>query len=160
MNFLPNGKMQFDDMYEMYFQLFTEIGLGINPQQYLFDQDTGIVIRFKDKYIKATINPGEVIYSGKTDIVFEPAKNYQLMVSLFGYYMDKEINSGESNIHYIAQFIEDDKTREKQRVVVRTATGDITSEFYRNIYLGYIEIIFNLSGHNIDLSNFDYLIEI
>ena len=52
MNFLPNGKMIFDDIYEMYFQLFAEIGLGINQNQYLYDQDSMIVLKYKDKYIK------------------------------------------------------------------------------------------------------------
>ena len=159
MNFLPNGKVSFNDIYELYYHLFTEIGLSISPNQYLYDQDTGIELRFKDKYIKATVHPIP-IYSGKNDIIFDPSKNYNLMVSLLGYYIDKESNNTEQsdNIGFIAQYIEETPGREKQRVVIKTKRGEIKSQFYFNIYLGYIEIIFILSGNFLpDLSNFDFI---
>ena len=155
MNFLPNGKMIFDDIYEMYFQLFAEIGLGINQNQYLYDQDSMIVLKYKDKYIKATVTPQE-IYAGRTDIVFDPSKNYNLMTTLFGYFIDKE-SSTEGKIKYASQYIEDDPSKTKQRLVVKTANGDIVSSFYFNIYLAYIECIFILSGYNVDLANFDFI---
>ena len=155
MNYLPNGKMVFDDVFEMYFQLFAEIGLGINQNQYLYDQDNLQVLRYKDKYIKATVKPQE-IYAGKTDVVFEPAKNYNLMTTLFGYFIDKE-TALSGNIDYRSQYIEDDITRTKQRLVVKTGNGDIYSSFYFNIYLAYIECIFILSGFDVDLSNLDFI---
>lgn len=156
MNFTPQGKVMFQDIYEMYYHLFTEIGLGINSDQYLYDQDNGTVLRYKDKYLKATVQPVE-IYAGKTDMIFDPVKNYNLIVSILGYYLDKEANNPEGdNIGFIAQFIEDDSTREKQRVVVKTRRGDYISSFYYNIYLAYIEVIFLLSDNFVvDLSNFD-----
>lgn len=156
MNFTPYGKVMFQDIYEMYYHLFTEIGLGINSDQYLYDQDNGTVLRYKDKYLKATVQPVE-IYAGKTDMIFDPAKNYNLIVSILGYYLDKEANNPEGdNIGFIAQYIEDDGTKEKQRVVVKTRKGDYVSTFYHNIYLAYIEVIFLLADNFIvDLSNFD-----
>lgn len=160
MNYLANGKVTFDDVYEMFYHLFTEIGLGISNNQYLYDQDTGIELRFKDKYIKATVHPIE-IYAGRNDIVFDPARNYNLMVTLFGYYIDKESHDPDGDkIGFIAQYIENEfasKERERQRVVVKTSRGDIASQYYYNIYLGYIECIFILSENfSVDLSNFDF----
>lgn len=153
-----NGKIMFDDMYELYYHLFLEIGLSINGNNYLYDQDTEIPLMYKDKYIKATTFPVP-IYAGRNDIVFDPSQNYNLMVSILGYYIDKESNSDSGdNIGFIAQYIEDNDI-EMQRVVVKTKNGDYASQFYHNIFLGYIEIIFLLAhSFNVDLSNFDLVI--
>lgn len=156
MIFLPNGKVMFDDIYEMYYHLFSEIGLAINANQYLYDQDTMIELRYKNYFIKATVQPVE-IYSGKSDILFNPSSNYDMMVYLFGYYISKESNSEDGDrIRFISQYLEDTENREKQRLVVKTANGEFASQFYTNVYLAYIECIFLLSNSfAVDLSNFD-----
>lgn len=157
MIFTNTGKVQFQDEYEMFYHLFMEIGLGINNNnQYLYDQDTGVELQYKEKYIKATVVPVP-IYAGRNDIVFEPARNYHLMTTIMGYYIDKETANG-NDIGFVAQYIDDNPDRTKQRIVVKTSRGDICSDFYHNIYLGYIECIFKLSGSfDPDLSNFDIL---
>ena len=153
---LYNGVTVFDDVPEMYYNIFTEIGLKINKDHYLEDVDTGIVLRYKDKFIKATNKPYEILYAGKTDILFEPMSNYNLMVSIFGYYIDKEYSDIPG--FFKAQYVEDDEAREKQRVVIKTITGDIGSPFYNNVYLGYCYCILTLAGYNVNLDNFDLVI--
>ena len=157
MNYYANGTVGFDNIYDMYYDLFSEIGLGINAQQYLYDQDTQVTIMFKEKYIKASIN-GQPIYAGRNDVVFEPAKNYTLMARLFEYYLDKcqQSDDGDMLEGYIAHYIDDDETKEKQRVVVKTVgRGEISSSYYFNIYLAYIDCLFKIAGYNANLSNFD-----
>lgn len=157
MFYTPNGTVMFTDIPDMFYDLFTEIGLGINGDSYLYDQDSGVPILFKEKYIKASVN-GSPIYAGRNDIVFDPANNYGLISHLFGYFLDKAQNSedGDTLGGYIAHYIDDDPTKEKQRVVVKTLSrGEIGSMFYYNIYLAYIDCIFRISGYNVDLSNFD-----
>lgn len=157
MTFNSYGQMVFDDLQEMYYNLFNEIGLSINKDSYLYDMDTGQMIMFKDKYIKASTNPLDDLYAGKTDVVFDPLKNYTLMMSLFGYYMDKEF--ADRPEYFIAQFIDDNpEDKQLQRFVVKTRDGDIYSQYYNNTYLGYVENIFNLSGVSVNLSNFDLVI--
>ena len=155
MIFLPNGKIRFDNIYELYYNLFMEIGLGINDQQYLYDQDTQTCIMFKDKYIKATVQPVP-IYAGKNDIIFDPSENFQLMSNLFGYFLDKFSSDEDNEIKYIAHSIEDNDDKSKQRIVIRTSIGDIKTDYYYCLYLGFIEAIFILNQNiNPDLSNFD-----
>ena len=159
MHFSPNQKMMFDNISEMYYHLFMEMGLGINSADRLYDQDTMVELQFKEKYIKASTT-GQPLYAGRNDIVFEPARNYQLMVALVGYYIDKEIKTSGDTIGYIAQYVEDDANRERQRVVIKTvAKGDIVSQFYLNVYLAYIECIFALADMTVDLSNLDIVME-
>ena len=150
-------RIVFQDVYEMYYQLFVEIGLAINPSnQYLYDHDTGSELYFAGKHIKATVHPVN-IYAGKNDIVFDPSRNYKLMVYLFGYFIDKRTMEDPDSIGYIAQYVEDENDlREKQRLVVKTKKfGYVASQYYRNPYLGYIECLFLLSGCPVDLYNFD-----
>jgi hypothetical protein len=161
-----DGKMLFNDLKEMYYDLFLEIGLSINHDQYIFDQDTGIVLKFKDKQMKMSFSNN--VYAGNNDIVFDPSTNYNLMVTLFGYYIEKESANG-NDIGYIAHFTEEEAgkvfvpkgERFKQRLVIRTKNGDIYTSYYYNLYLSYIEAIFIISGsNNYDLHNFDILPEV
>lgn len=160
------GEFMFENVFDMYYDLFMELGLGIDANNYLYDQDSGNMIMMKDKYIKATIDPNIPIYAGRNDIVFEPDKNYGLISTLFGFYLDKCVNSddGDQLQGYIAHFVDDKpdpnrrarNERSAQRVVVRTAgRGDIESRYYFNIYLAYIDCIFRIAGYNVNLDNFD-----
>lgn len=161
MIYFANGTSGFENMTDMFYDLFSEIGLGINSQQYLYDQDTQIVLMFRDKYIKASIT-GQPLYAGRNDIVFEPQKNYTLMTRLFEYYLDKCQNSDDGDMlqGYIAHYIDDNETKEKQRVVVKTmGRGEISSNYYYNIYLAYIDCLFKIAGYNVDLNNFDIRVE-
>lgn len=162
MMYAPNGAIWFNNIYELYYDLFNEIGLNIGPNQYLYDQDTQTQIKFKDKYIKASID-GSPIYAGRNDIVFDPAKNYSLISRLFEYYLEKAQNSDDGDIiqGYVAHYIDDNPEKDKQRVVVKTiGRGEISSNYYYNIYLAYMDCIFKIAGYRlIDLSNFDIKVE-
>lgn len=148
------GQIIFDDRPEMFYHLFNEIGLDINNEGYLYDIETRDIIKYKDKYLKTTQYPGISVYAGRNDIVFEPIGNYNLMVSLFGYYLDREFPPE----FFIAQYIEDDPSNTLQRVVIKTNKGDIFSPFYNNVYLGYCYCIFALAEQNVYLNNFDIII--
>ena len=156
MHILPTGKIAFDTIGEMNFNLFNTIGLAINQEQHLYDQDTLQELHYKDKYIKSTVQDVPV-YAGKNDIIFEPSKNYNLMATLFGYYIDKESASEDGDkIGYIAQGTEDTPDKEYHRIFVQTARfGRVESDWFLNGYLGFIDCIFKLDGQNVDIHNFD-----
>ena len=157
----PDGTIGFNTFNEMQYDLFSEIGLGINRQSYVYDQDTLEVLRIKDKYIKASVQ-GEPIYTGKNEVPFDPSKNYSLINYLFSYYLNKAQNSEDGDMigGYIAHFIDDNETKDKQRVVVRSAErGDISSDYYFNIYLAYFDCIFRIAGYVPNLHNFDIVEE-
>lgn len=151
-----NGVMMFTSFEDLYYDLFMEMGIGIRGQ-YLYEQDTDNDIKFGDSYIKVSLD-GQPVYAGRNEILFEPAQNYQLISTLFGYYLDKAQNSEDGDIlqGYIAHYNDDDANREKQRVVVKTkGRGEIASNYYYQIYLAFIDCIFRIAGYNVDLSNFD-----
>lgn len=154
----PDGTVMFRDIYELYYDTFMEIGLGIGQDQYLYDQDTCTHIKFKDKFIKATIDRNCPIYAGRNDIIFEPDKNFGLMQTLFHYYLDKCQNSddGDTLGGYIADYIDDNITKDKQAVALKTIQrGEIKSNYYSNAFLGFFDCIFRIAGYNPNLDNID-----
>lgn len=152
----PEGKIAYNTFAELCYNLFMVIGLGIDNESHLYDQDTEKKLQFKGKYIKATIRE-EPVYAGRNDIVFEPWKNYSMMAMLTGYYLDKETNSENGDtIGYIAQGNEDSSDKEFHRMFIQTKfRGRIESDWYRNGYLGFIDCIFKLDGQIVDIHNFD-----
>ena len=147
-----NFEMEFDDRPEMFYSMFNEIGIDIDHNGYLYDEDSRSPIKFKDKNIKTTKFADEVVYcDNRIDILFEPLENYHLMICLFGYFINKQFPLD----CYVAQFIEDNPDKTKQRVVVRTSNGDIFSPFYKNIYLGYCYLIFAMTDQKVNLDKFD-----
>lgn len=156
MYILPSGKFAYNTIGELNYNLFLAIGLGINEEQHLYDQDTYKELNFKGKYIKASVNDMPV-YAGKNDVVFMPSKNYHLMATLFGYYIDKESKSEDGDkIGFIAQGTEDTPDKEFHRIFVQTSRlGRIESDWFMNGYLGFIDCIFKMDGQMIDLHNFD-----
>ena len=155
MQFGNNGKMVFSTIEELFSDLFMEIGLAVK-NNYVYLQG-GDFLKCGDKFIKVSLD-GSPVYPGRNDIMFDPANNYALISFLFGFYLDccQDSDDGDLLQGYIAHYVFDDETRTKQQVVVKTAgRGEIASKFYYNVYLGYIECIFLISGSEVDLSNFD-----
>lgn len=155
MQFGPNGKMVFSSIYEVYYDLFMELGIAVKDQ-YLYLQG-GDFLKCGDKFIKVSLD-GTPVYPGRNDIIFDLATNYPLTTFIFGFYLDQCQNSDDGDLlqGYIAQYIDDDETKEKQRVVVKTlGRGEISSNYYWCIYLAYIDCIFRIAGYDVDLSNID-----
>lgn len=183
MTFLDDMRIMYDNFEELYYNLFLEAGLAINPERYLINPDVGdgisatdySCIKFNNKRIKIPSNLIE-IYAGKNDILFEPMNNLNLMTYMFSYIIDNNKDVKCKDGAYIAAIFSEDNAESKQRVTLRIdhkpksivpfyyidpypfineGFEDITSEFYYNIYLGYIECIFKFFGNNVCLTNFD-----
>ena len=159
--FAPDGTVSFVTYGDMYFHLFIEMGLSINKDGHLFDQEAGSnnPLLFDGKTIKAATND-QPIYIGENEVAFDPTTNYSVMSKLFYYFLDKYAQDEESSYKYISNSIEDNPEKDKQCVCIKTDKGKIYSKFYYNLYLGFIEMIFMLNqSYSVDLSNFDIKIE-
>ena len=162
MIYLPNGAIQFNDLGELYYELFMEMGLYVkSTDSYLYDQDTSMPIMFDSKYVKASIN-NMPVYAGANDIVFDPARNYKLISQLFGYYITKCQYSEDGdllkgfNAWYDESLVDEKTGFEKKKVTIKTeGRGFIESQYYFQIYLSFIDCIFKINEKVVDLSNFD-----
>ena len=134
-------------------KIFRTIGLDVDNSNKVIDQDTCRPIEFKGKSIKYTSDPNRNLLLAKNDILFDPINNSKLMSNLFSYYLTKlEENEGVTfNSYYI-------KNGNEGRTALEVKNEDqkITSKFYNNDSMKYIDIILKLSGESdIDLSEYD-----
>ena len=167
MIFLNNGKVQFNDKYERDYNLFALMELGLNNEGYLYDQTSGTVLKYNDKFIKGNVN-GITQYAGRNDLLFTPEENFNPMNRLFAYFIAKlesDMQEEGNDFKIIANFIDEIKSPDKsipnkQRVIVRVSRNgvisDIFTDYFYRTYLAYIHMIFILgNGFDVDLSNFD-----
>ena len=159
MNYLPDGSIKFTDLNDLIINYLSEMGLAVDANQYLYDQETGIILQYKERNIKVSIN-GIPAYAGQTDIVFDPFHNYGIVNTLFGLYIDRcqDTDDGDILHGYISHGVEDIPTREhdRQRVVVKTmGRGEIASNYYRSIFLAFADCTFRVGGYITNLQEFD-----
>lgn len=157
MRIIPPNTLIFENLNDIILNYFYEMGMSIDKNGYLYDQDLGNNISYKGNMIKASVN-GIPVYAGMNEIVFDPVHNYGLISTLFGTYLDKCQNSEDGDIlgGYIAHGIEDSKMDKSQRVCVKTLNrGEIASLYYQNVFLAYIDCTFRIAGYNVDLHPFD-----
>jgi len=157
-------KIQFKDEFDLIYHLFLEAELDTDENDYVYDRETLSRLAFNGKLIKASGTP-KALYAGREDIIFD-IYNFNMIKMLFGYIINKASEDPEVNLQYVADFIQDEprkrvfkEDRLKQRLGVRTADrGDIYSDYYYNICLAYIDMIFKLYDNlDPDLSNFDII---
>ena len=159
MYYLPDGTLKFNDVNDLLINYLSEMGLAVDNNQYLYDQENGNILQYKEKYIKVSIN-GIPAYAGQNDIVFDPYHNYGIVNTLFGMYIDRcqDTDDGDILQGYISHGVEDYPSRDldRQRVVVKTqGRGEIASNYYRAIFLAFADCTFRVGGYNTDLKEFD-----
>ena len=148
----------FDYPGEMFRDMFMEMGLEVGSDGCIRDQETKNPLRFKDKYIKCSITPYP-IYAGNTDVLLELQHSYSIIEKLFGYYLDYAQNTDDGDITggmIGGFFIDELPDKSKQRVALKTRMrGEISSDYYFNTLLAFVDCIFKIAGTNVDLHNFD-----
>lgn len=131
--------------------IMEEIGLTVDKQNRVYDQDTRQPILFKDKSMKYSSQHSVAL--SNNDMVFDPANNKGLMGSLFDYYTQKL--EDEEGVYVAGHFEESD---ENGRVAVNMTVDDkqIKTNYYTNNSLSYLEAIKALNGSNdLDLTGYD-----
>lgn len=137
-----------------------EIGLGLNSQHLVYDQDTGTMITIEGKPITFTFIPNtNFFYDTSNCILFDPFNDFKTMNKLFSYYLDKEQKNG--NMGFVETYYIDEDSNKQTRIVIKTRDELYESEFYKNKCLKICDIILKigypmeyLSGE-FDLRKFD-----
>lgn len=158
MRFLPNSATQFDDVYELTYNLLNSIGLSIDANGYLYDQDSRTHIQFHGCKIKASVTPNVPCYAGQGEVVFDILYNIRLVTVMLGYCIDKETKL--NGFSCLSHFIEDIPGTRTTAITMKMTDGSYkTTKYYMNKCLKYIHAIFLVYDENVDLSNFDEVIQ-
>lgn len=132
-------------------KLMQEIGLEIDSNHCIVDQDNGSRLQFNGKNLKY-IEDG--IRTGRNDLEFNPVENSKLMNHLFSYYTNKihQEDGRYINIYYPVECAEN-----KGFIELKDGDNNImrSGEYY-NDSLKYADLIFQLNGEeDVDLSEYD-----
>lgn len=140
-------------MNDLEYQLLLAIGLSVDTNHNLIDQDYGTIIYLNGKNIKSnrgTIEP----FIRKTDVYFDPINNVKLMRTLFQYFINK-INDLDNR--YFSVFFPVYKDNGLISIEIKSELESFKSDYFYNESLRYIDLIFKISGYNfIDVKQYDF----
>lgn len=152
------------DELELVVMLLTSMGLSIDHNQTLIDQETMAQIKFQGKNIKASFDRMKPVYITEGDIKFEPLNrnNIRLLSTLFGHFLDKEQEYGNINrvlTFYPEEILLDDGSR-RTKIIVKCEKNEVyESDYFENKCLVYCDLINKICGdllyNRIDLHKFD-----
>ena len=130
-------------------KLMQEIGLDVNDNNCIIDQDNGNLLQFNGKNLKYNTDR-----FSKADVPFDPIQNVKLMSHLFSYFTGK-LNDEDGR--YINIYYPVDIPNSKKGVIeLKENNNTIRSNPYYNDSLKYADLIFKLSGEeNVDLNEYD-----
>ena len=146
----------FNSKYDLIYALINEIGLSINENRDLYDQDSMIMIKYGNKPIKCSIDPNRPVYVTNQNSILDPISDGRIMNMFLSYYLEKERAYG--NINSILFYSnEPDGRKGPSSITIKADSGEITSRLYNNKCLKFADIILRIGGQDVDLSNFDSL---
>lgn len=128
-------------------KVMQEIGLEVDSNGNVIDQDSRNLIQFKSKNIKCT-------NIGRDDIPFNPLENASLMSKLFSYYVDK---LDKEDGRYVSVYYPNARDKgEKGYIELKEGTNVIKSGTYYNDSIKYAELMITLNGNTkVDFSELD-----
>jgi hypothetical protein len=154
MVFLSNGVMQFDDVYDLIYNLLNTIGLSIDNNGYIYDQESKVHIQIHGCKLKASVDPRIPCYAGQGEVVFDILNNIRLVTTMLGYCIDKE--TALNGFRCISQFPEEIPESRMTAMTLKMADQtNRTTLFYNNKCLKFIHAMFLVYDENVDLTNFD-----
>lgn len=140
---------------ELLNRLMSEIGLDVDDNNHIVDQDTGMNLQFNGKNLLCD-DPTKRIFKKRDEITFNPIESPKLMNSLFSYYINKihEEDGRYINIYYPVQ----DGDKGYMELKEETTNTTMKSNSYKNDCLKYADLILQLNGNDDnDLRKFDFV---
>lgn len=132
-------------MNELTEKVMSIIGLDINHEFKVMDQDTGLLLTFNDKYLKFSYSD-EIPIIGENDMWLDLLNNVKIVIYIFTYFLEKNYILTNTYIRSFSQINDGIKTALDVR-----GDSNITSNFYTLSTLKYLDIIFRLSEYdNVD----------
>ncbi len=161
MNISSNQVMSFEDVFELTYELLSELEMEVLPDGSILDSDNNILF-FNGMKVIANIDPSNVHYAGQGEIMFDVLGNIRLSTVLFGNYLDKKIKSGMPFVSYFPdeKIILSSSTKVPDTKIFNLTVKfdnvrELTSPYFKSKCLTFIWMIFALEEEMVDLSNFE-----
>ncbi len=133
---------------DLNYELMNEIGLEIDCDKNLTDQDTLNPIQLNGKNLKYSLSDNNIIIT-KNDILFDPFNDPKMMLHIFGYFLNKISRIDNVRFTTFYPVMADDN---KGYIELKGSSGTFKSKCYHNDSLKYFDLIKQINGHdNVDL---------
>ena len=117
-----------------------EIGLGLNQNNEVYDQDTFNNIQVAGKNLIFSFKPEYNVFCANNQVLFQPFENRKMIMQLFGYYLQKETACGNANyVTWNVNELPDKKT--SISVVDALSRETTTTDAYMNPCLAFCDFI-------------------
>lgn len=158
---------------QLIYSIMNEIGLSVNSFNEVTDQDTFSRLTINGKVLKIDITGNEIQIDKRREVIFNPIMEIKQMQMLFKYYIDKLAQLGELNytinfapvLNPVTGKVHVDMTMYKinshpdtyYKIPIKKDEdiNNVSSREYSLHTLGYAELIFKISGKDVDLRQFD-----
>lgn len=135
--------------------IMNEIGLTVDSQSKVLDQDSREYLRYKSKNMKYSSQSQVTL--GNKDIPFDPVSNKNIMSSLFDHFGRKIEDEGIYVSMYSERNTDDQKSSLEAKVNIDGEDTVLTTKSYYNDSLKYVDMIMQLNSPSseVDLSKYD-----
>lgn len=150
-------KSELQILQELNSLVMREIGLELDRQYNVIDQDTGVQLQINGRLIKyyfgSEINPDSNVDGDK---IFDAVKDSYLLNFLVAYYIEK-LKFEDPSLYIYSFHSINDKFKPRTALEFKGSINTRT-RFYYSDCLKFIEGLYKLNGSDIDLSDYDMMI--
>lgn len=154
--YLSAGIRVFSDIYDLTYNLLNTLDLSIDNNGVIIKREDRQPLLYHGCRLKATTNPNIPCYAGQGEAMFDILNNIRLVTTLLGAVITKEANEG--GFVCLSHWIEDIKDTKLTAISIKDIQYNvITTRYYNNKCLKFVDAMFLICGEAVDLSNFDYV---
>lgn len=147
------GRTMFNDIYDLTYNLLKTIGLYLDVEGTVLDQETRTPLMFHGCRMKSTVRADTPCFAGQGEIIFDILSNVRLVTTLLGFTINREAEEGFS---VLSHYIDKESGTKRTALCIKTSDYNLYSTlYYNNKCLKFIDAMFMVTGENVDLSNFD-----
>lgn len=151
----------FDSIEELNYNLLNALEFSVLPNGMIISPLAKQPIQFGGKVIIASIDQNNIHYAGEGEIVFDVIKNLKMVVTLFGLYLDKMRVLDDRDIlsYYMDEQHDENQINHVNITVQFIDNSRISSNYYINKCLPYVDLMFKLAEEDVSITNFDITVE-
>ena len=159
MKIVAGGVFIYDNVEELNYAVLNALGLSVMANDgSVFDTELKLPLKFADNVILANINAAHIRYAGEGQVMLDIITNIKMVSDLFGHLLDKiRVMEGKEIASYYPETIIEESTGLRMvNLTLRFSDNqEISSEYYYNRCLSFVELILKLGEISANIRNFD-----
>lgn len=140
------------DKNELVKMIINELGVEVNNDNIVIDQDSQNILAFNGKKLKMTNDPSNI---GKGETLFDPLSNRKLMSNLLAFGNEKMVEDDVCEPISIMYCLDPNADGKSAMEIRDSLNNTFTSKEYYNDSLKMADLLFQMAGNKVDLTPYD-----